>query len=41
MSLTASFRGLKVRKKRIREKSKIYKNSQNAIKIKNHQITLT
>jgi hypothetical protein len=31
--LTAS--GLKVRKKIIREKSKIYKNLQNAIKIKN------
>jgi hypothetical protein len=34
MSLTASFRGSKVRKKIIREKSKIYKNSQNAIIIK-------
>jgi hypothetical protein len=34
VSLTASFRGSKVRKKIIREKSKIYKNSQNAIKIK-------
>jgi hypothetical protein len=34
VSLTASFRGSKVRKKIIREKSKIYKNYQNAIKIK-------
>jgi hypothetical protein len=34
MSLTASFWGSKVRKKIIREKSKIYKNSQNAIKFK-------
>jgi hypothetical protein len=34
VSLTASFRGSKVRKKIVREKSKIYKNSQNAIKIK-------
>jgi hypothetical protein len=34
VSLTASFQGSKVRQKIIREKSKIYKNSQNAIKIK-------
>jgi hypothetical protein len=34
VSLTASFRGSKVRQKIIREKSKYYKNSQNAIKIK-------
>jgi hypothetical protein len=34
LSITASFWGSKVRKKIIREKSKIYKNSQNAIKIK-------
>jgi hypothetical protein len=34
VSLTASFRGSKVRKKIIREISKIYKNSQNAKKIK-------
>jgi hypothetical protein len=34
VSLTASFRGSKVRKKIIREKSKIYKNSQKEIKIK-------
>jgi hypothetical protein len=34
VSLTASFRGSKVRKKIILEKSNIYKNSQNAIKIK-------
>jgi hypothetical protein len=41
VSLTAPFRGSKVRKKIIREKSKIYKNSQNAKKkSKNHQITL-
>jgi hypothetical protein len=33
VSLTASFRGSKVRQKIIREKSKIYENSQNAIKI--------
>jgi hypothetical protein len=34
VSLTASFRGSKVRNKIILEKSKIYKNYQNAIKIK-------
>jgi hypothetical protein len=34
VSLTASFRGSKLRNKIIREKSKIYKYSQNAIKIK-------
>jgi hypothetical protein len=34
VSLTASFRGSKVRQKIIREKLKIYKNSQNAIKLK-------
>jgi hypothetical protein len=34
VSLTASFRGSKVRQKIIHEKSKIYKNSQNADKIK-------
>jgi hypothetical protein len=34
VSLTASFRGSKVRQKKILEKSNIYKNSQNAIKIK-------
>jgi hypothetical protein len=34
VSLTASFRGSSVRKKIIREKSKIYKNSQNTKKIK-------
>jgi hypothetical protein len=34
VSLTASFWGSEVRKKIIRGKSKIYKNSQNAIKIK-------
>jgi hypothetical protein len=36
VSQTASFRGSKVRKKIIREKSKIYKNSQNAKKSKNY-----
>jgi hypothetical protein len=34
VSLTASFRGSNIRNKIIREKSKIYKNYQNAIKIK-------
>jgi hypothetical protein len=34
VSLTVSFRGSKVRKKIIREKSKIYKTSQNALKIR-------
>jgi hypothetical protein len=34
VSLTASFRGSKVRQKTIRDKTKIFKNSQNAIKIK-------